>query len=167
MVSGQRRRYRRCAIAELITWTKYTTHQTVGARSEGELHKNPKSIWPRLKGKTIYVHGLYTNSSYIYQTYTENRKGRKILNKKQNKNIGNSSGSCSGSGSNIMETQNRIYDESFYCWQKMKWFVLWSVEIVLLHFSFSLSMSMYVLLASSLSYTHSSGLTHVSELQSV
>lgn len=68
----------------------------------------------------------YTTSSYIYQTYTENRKGRKILNKKQNKNIGNSSGSgsCSGSGSNIMETQNRIYDESFYCWQKMKWFVL-------------------------------------------
>lgn len=109
----------------------------------------------------------YTTSSYIYQTYTENRKGRKILNKKQNKNIGNSSGSCSGSGSNIVETQNRIYDESFYCWQKMKWFVLWSVEIVLLNFSFSLSMSMYVLLASSLSYTHSSGLTHVSELQFV
>lgn len=54
------------------------THQTVGARSEGELHKNPKSIWPRLKGKTIYVHGLYYLVVYIPDVYRESKRKKDI-----------------------------------------------------------------------------------------
>lgn len=81
--------------------------------------QKPEKYLAKIKGKDD-THGLYYLSSYIYQTYAENRKGRKILNKKQNKNIGNGSGSGCGSGSTFMKTQNRIYDESFYCWQKMK-----------------------------------------------